>query len=350
MSNLVNRTARAAITAGLGLALAVGGALAPATTAMADTGTITITQTTNADATYDGYRIFAADIADDDRTTHVAWASDEAKAAVLAFLDESGYADWLLQNHPGDDQHDRAQVAAEYVTASIAGGTEEEDVTEAQDDVDGEESTEVSVTKPSTPEGRSFATRLAVAVASAGIEPVVVASGEEYEGKEGLWLFVTSAETAEGYGDAGTAPLWVPVGGSVSKVEEKSAAPSVTKEVREDSTGKWGKSADAANGEDLEYRLTGTMPSNIAAYSSYHYMFTDTLSSGLTIDVPSGKSIADVITVKVDGQAVKVDGEALRRPTRATSSPSSSPTCSRTSGRPSASTPRPRSPSATRRT
>ena len=48
-------------------------------------------------------------------------------------------------------------------------------------------------------------------------------------------------------------------------------------------------------GDTVNYEFTGTLPSNIADYSTYFYKFEDTLSQGLTITEP-----LDVV-VKVDG-------------------------------------------------
>lgn len=39
---------------------------------------------------------------------------------------------------------------------------------------------------------------------------------------------------------------------------------------------------EASIGDEVNYEITGTMPSNIADYKTYYYMFTDTLSKGLT--------------------------------------------------------------------
>lgn len=40
----------------------------------------------------------------------------------------------------------------------------------------------------------------------------------------------------------------------------------------------------ASIGDTVNYEITGTMPSNIDAYQTYYYQFTDTLSKGLTFD------------------------------------------------------------------
>ena len=39
---------------------------------------------------------------------------------------------------------------------------------------------------------------------------------------------------------------------------------------------------EASIGDEINYEITGTMPSNIADYKTYYYKFTDTLSKGLT--------------------------------------------------------------------
>lgn len=39
---------------------------------------------------------------------------------------------------------------------------------------------------------------------------------------------------------------------------------------------------EASIGDEVKYEITGTMPSNIADYKEYYYVFTDTLSKGLT--------------------------------------------------------------------
>ncbi len=51
---------------------------------------------------------------------------------------------------------------------------------------------------------------------------------------------------------------------------------------------------EASIGDEVNYEITGTMPSNIADYKTYFYQFTDTLSKGLTYK-------ADSIKVTVNG-------------------------------------------------
>ena len=53
--------------------------------------------------------------------------------------------------------------------------------------------------------------------------------------------------------------------------------------------GDWQDSADYDLGDKVPFQLTGTMPQNIAAYSTYKYVFHDSLSKGLTLDTDSIK-------------------------------------------------------------
>ncbi|MGN0055508.1 MAG: isopeptide-forming domain-containing fimbrial protein [Atopobiaceae bacterium] len=70
----------------------------------------------------------------------------------------------------------------------------------------------------------------------------------------------------------------------------KSDVPTVEKKVKDtndskaDSTTGWQDSADYDINDWVPYQITGTMPSNIADYTTYKYVFTDTMSKGLTYD------------------------------------------------------------------
>lgn len=68
------------------------------------------------------------------------------------------------------------------------------------------------------------------------------------------------------------------------EITKKTDWPSVVKKVKEDNdtTHKdtWNDAADYDIGDDVPFRLVGTVP-DMSAYNSYTYTFTDTLSSGL---------------------------------------------------------------------
>lgn len=82
-------------------------------------------------------------------------------------------------------------------------------------------------------------------------------------------------------------------------VTEKASVPSVEKKVKEkdDNTGNvtdWQDAADYDIGDEIPYKITGTLPSTFANFDTYTvYTFKDTLSAGLT------PPAANTVTVKV---------------------------------------------------
>ncbi|WP_033163170.1 isopeptide-forming domain-containing fimbrial protein [Sharpea azabuensis] len=95
--------------------------------------------------------------------------------------------------------------------------------------------------------------------------------------------------------------------------------PTVEKKVQDtnDSTGKtsdWQDSADYDIGDDVPYQITGSMPANIGDYKSYKYVFTDTMSKGLTYTANNAKikigdtdvtsSFKEAVTTQEDGSTV----------------------------------------------
>ncbi len=133
----------------------------------------------------------------------------------------------------------------------------------------------------------------------------------------GYYLVKDKDGTQNGKSDAYTEFIVQVVGDTVADV--KSDVPTVVKQVKDtnDSTGKttnWQDSADYDIGDDVPYQITGTMPSNIADYSTYKYVFTDTMSKGLTYTAKNAKitigdkdvtsSFTEAVTPKEDGSTV----------------------------------------------
>jgi fimbrial isopeptide formation D2 family protein len=64
----------------------------------------------------------------------------------------------------------------------------------------------------------------------------------------------------------------------------------------------------------VPYQITGTMPSNIADYTTYKYVFTDTMSKGLTYTAGNAKikigdkdvtsSFKEAVTPRMNGSTV----------------------------------------------
>ena len=78
------------------------------------------------------------------------------------------------------------------------------------------------------------------------------------------------------------------VGGVTVDIKSKSDVPTVTKKVQDnDHDNVWNDVADYEIGDTIPFKLTGTLPSNYADYTTYKYIFHDTFSDGLTIDQTS---------------------------------------------------------------
>lgn len=275
--------ARRATLAGLSLALAFGGVASPALAATAGrTGTVTITQQSNLNATYDGYRIVKADVGADDKGARFEWDSDAMKTTVLAFLDQAiantgaskSYAAWLTENgHTavvnGVSAHDLPQNAIEYIAAMV----------DASNEAQGTDTT------PETKQQNSFADNLAQALKNAspslGISGIA-STGVAFEGPQGYYLFTTTGATLS-TDEVGTAPIFVALGATPKNVTEKSAIPTIDKQVKEDKSGEWGKVADGNKDQELDFRLRATMPTNYDAFDSYHMRFNDTLPAGMSL-------------------------------------------------------------------
>lgn len=259
--------ARVAVTAGLTVAMALGNVVAPAAMALADTGsTVTFVDNDYATSTtYRGIQIFKAKVATTGGTqtvSNIEWANDDAKKAVLdaikakdaSFAGENAQdaADWL-NVHAGGFPGTGTMVASDDVLSMIAANLKASNLWR-------------TTTKDNT--------------SLSGLEA-------------GYWLFLTdTAGTPGGTStDTFTSPIYVALDGvSATTVKPKKGVPTVEKKVLDDAeaavvdpktSDKWYNVADSQIGQKINYRLTGTIASNYATYSTYAYKFTDELSSGL---------------------------------------------------------------------
>ncbi len=125
-----------------------------------------------------------------------------------------------------------------------------------------------------------------------------------------------------------------------TEVAIKSDVPTVEKKVKDtnDSTGEtsgWQDSADYDINDEVPYQITGTMPDNIADYTTYKYVFTDEMSKGLTYTEKNAKitigttdvtsSFKENVTHNDDGSTVVtwtcdnlkgIDGVTLNKDTK----------------------------------
>lgn len=258
--------ARLAVTAGLTAALSFSGVMAPVTMAFAAEGSTVTFSDTGYDntSTYKGIQIFKATVTTTDgakTVSNIEWASNDVKDAVVAAIQvkdpeyASGYAqdaaDWLSANAgvSGTD----SKVASDNVLSSIAAKL---------DGKDGWQTTTVG-------------------------SPSLSGLGAGY------WLFLTAtAGKPDGKSTDGfTSPVYAVIDGkSTTTVTPKKDVPTVKKKVLDDAdavsddikrSDKWKDVADSQIGQEVNYKLTGTIASNYATFSTYAYKFTDVLSDGL---------------------------------------------------------------------
>ncbi len=263
--------ARLAVTAGLTAALSFGGVMAPVTMAFAAGGsTVTFDCGDYAGSTtYKGIQIFKANVTTANGTTTVSnidWGSSEVETAVVAAIHEKepkytstnaqDAADWLNEHNKDADQTDsNTRVNSGHVLSVIASKLEK------------------TGTWTTTSAGSPSLTGL----------------------DAGYWLFLTDNTTKSGdkSTDAFTSPVYAMIDGTNTtvKITPKKSVPTVEKKILDDAAAAgadiktsngWEDIADSQIGQEVNYKLTGTIADNYATYDSYTYKFTDTLSKGLS--------------------------------------------------------------------
>lgn len=292
--------ARLAVTAGLTAALSFGGVMAPVTMAFAAEGdnSITISQVEGNESTkFKAYQIFKADVVDpteagatDKIVSNVKWAFDnqEIQKAII---------DAINGCHPNAlNSKASAQDVADWLTANVTNTTKETRV-----DKDSVLNKIANVVKDKVmPTGNPFNAGRAFEPKNADNTP-----------NTGYYLFLTDDTgigqlTENNKKNTGTSPIFAVVGGNPVTVTEKTSIPTVNKEVREGTT--WGKRSDSYIGEKVEYKLTGSVASNIDTFTKYEYSFQDHLSVGLEAIKDSVKvTINDKVIQPADGYTVGLD-------------------------------------------
>ena len=290
--------ARLAVTAGLTAALSFGGVMAPVTMAFAaegaaaTTNSITIKKNeNNGDVKYKAYQIFKADVVDEPSKTdkvvsNVKWAFDNVEtqdAIIAAIKADSKYE----TSNPKLPDPATAQDVADWLTKNVTGATAETVVN--KDHLLNKIAAIVKKGVGAT--GSSF---------SAG-DSFTVPTDDKNSPETGYYLFLTdesSLSTSEAAKkNTGTSPIFAVVGGRSVTVAEKTSIPTVNKEVFEGA--KWGNVSDSYIGEEVEYKLTGSVASNIDTFTKYEYTFQDHLSAGL-------KANKDTVKVTIDGTAIQL--------------------------------------------
>ena len=302
--------ARLAVTAGLTAALSFGGVMAPVTMAFAeDTATaadsIKINPSKgNENNRYKAYQIFTANVIDGDNgkvVSNVAWASPEAKQAVLGYL----------KTVTGSDitEDSTEQDVINYLTGNSSGTGSTTAI--KNDNLFNElaKKIETSVTQ----------------AGSFGARDTFQPTNNEGNALQGYYLIVTDTTSITGDDtkdtSTATSPIFAIVGAGGVTVDEKTSIPTVSKAVYDDGDKNWmsnggdiltspNKAADSAMDDWVDYKLVGTVASNIDTYSDYKYAFTDKLPNSMTPKFVDGsENNAPDVTVKIDNQIVKYNAE-----------------------------------------
>ena len=296
--------ARLAVTAGLTAALSFGGVMAPVTMAFAAEGDNSITinkvDDANKDNTFKAYQIFKAKVVDEKDKGKVAsdikWANNTVSSKVIAAIQGSDEYKKLVEKNDTKklDDSATAQVVAEWLSQNVTGTSASTATTGGTRVASGSvlNSIAKAVAKDETAVGSSFK------------------AGEEWtrpdNSGDGYYLFVSDSLTDPAKPNTGTSPIFAIVGGKPVTVTEKTSIPTVNKEVREGTT--WGKASDSYIGEEVEYKLTGSVASNIDTFTKYEYSFQDHLSVGLEAIKDSVKvTINDNVIQPADGYTVGLD-------------------------------------------
>lgn len=291
--------ARLAVTAGLTAALSFGGVMAPVTMAFAADGdnSITISQVAgNENTTFKAYQIFKATVTDKTEgkiAQNIEWANPElGNKVITAIKGWNGYNASSVTKLP---ENPTAQDVADFLMDNVKGT-----------------SAGVHGTRIATD---SVLYAVANAVKNEDPAGSNIPAGHAWTPNptygNGYYLFVTDGLDSS-KPNTGTSPIFAVVGGKAVAVTEKTSIPTVGKQILASapndptSATDWVGVADSQIGQEVTYKLTGSVADNYATYDSYAYKFTDTLSNGLDYVQDSLK----VYAVNRDGDYTLIDSSA----------------------------------------
>ena len=266
--------ARLAVTAGLTAALSFGGVMAPVTMAFATDGdnSITISQVAgNENTTFKAYQIFKATVTDKTEgkiAQNIEWANPElGNKVITAIKGWNGYNAPSVTKLP---ENPTAQDVADFLMNNVKGTSA--GVLGTRIAIDSVLYAVANAVKDEDPAGSNI--------------PAGHAWTPDPTYGNGYYLFVTDGLDSS-KPNTGTSPIFAVVGGKAVAVTEKTSIPTVEKQILASApsdpkaeTG-WAGVADSQIGQEVTYKLTGKVADNYAAYDSYAYKFTDTLSDGL---------------------------------------------------------------------
>ena len=267
--------ARLAVTAGLTAALSFGGVMAPVTMAFAE-GNTTVTfedDTYSSTTTYKGIQIFTSDV-DGTTVKNIQWAGSGEQQTAIRDAVVKAINEWSQAHRQGTYDSKNAQEAAEWLNKNSGVTVNNEQV--ANNNVLSMIAANLNGT------GFDWKTTSAETPSLTGLDA-------------GYWLFLTGTvdyTATDKSTDTFSAPVYAVVDGKTDMhVTPKKDVPTVDKKILDDAdaaaatdiktSSQWNDIADSQIGQEVNYKLTGSVASNYATYDSYAYKFTDTLSKGL---------------------------------------------------------------------
>lgn len=298
--------ARLAVTAGLTAALSFGGVMAPVTMAFAadgGQGSITINKVAedNKYNTFNAYQIFKAKVVDEEGkgkvVSNVEWANDAIGSKVITAITQSAeYKELIKENAAKELKGDAsAAVVAEWLSQNVNGTPSTETNSNGTRVAPGNVLYEIAAAVSGKKQG--VAAETAAGQLTADKSWTRPDPNEDDLYGDGYYLFVPDGLTYPAKPNTGTSPIFAIVGGNPVTVTEKTSIPTVNKEILNGGANAAAKEAkssdrqfnqfnncgDSQIGQEVSYRLTGTVADNIASYAEYRYEFQDTLSKGLVV-------------------------------------------------------------------
>lgn len=141
-----------------------------------------------------------------------------------------------------------------------------------------------------------------------GTPVATISNGKTYQAAAGYYLIKDADNSVSGT-DSYTTYI-VTVVGDVN-ITPKSAVPSFEKKVKDindttdNTTGDWQDSADYDIGDEVPFKLEGTVASNYGAYKTYYFAFHDKEEKGLSFNAGSVKVFVNGTEEITDGFTVK---------------------------------------------
>lgn len=159
------------------------------------------------------------------------------------------------------------------------------------------------LTNLSADDTRDFADELYTTVYKAGLDADATANADNdytFEGVVQGYYLIVEVTVVDGTLQARSLTLLDTLGKKNISVYSKTDVPQMDKKILEDEdddTIGWNDIADYDVGDEVSYKLTGTMPSNIEFYDTYQYIFHDWMDEGLDFN-------PETVVVTVDGKTI----------------------------------------------